>query len=345
MPTNAPASHPLADLYVARALDPLIELAREVAGDFVMRPQHHTRASAEDASLLGNLRLMVGKHPEWPNAVQRSFASSRIFARMCQSLAALRLSAIRYVQSTSESGAPIARLGVVESAELVRATVQPLEGAALAAVAETHLTMLRRSVAAIGSERLASSYGITDLQVEDWPESVYSPRFGYVCEGISQSLALDHPLRQPEVSSLQRAARYGAATISGVCAGRLDEADDDRFVAVVHSAVAWATALGEVLSRLDVARAWRDPAYRSRMAPLERDMMPPHPSGEVDVEGTVRTEAARFAPSGRGVSWFSTETVAGEICCCTGDLVCPVNTNGQCDISDDCPTLTGTLIA
>lgn len=344
MPTERRASHPLADLYIARALDPVIELAREVAGDFVMRPQHHTRASAEDSALLGNLRLLVGKHPEWPNTVQRSFASSRIFARMCQSLAALRLSAIR-MQSTSESGTPIARRTLVESAELVRATVQPLEGAALSAVADTHLSLLQRAVTAIGSERLAASYGITDFKVEEWPQGAYSPRFGYLCESISQALALDQPLRQPEVSSLQRAARYGAETIISVCAAPLDDEDDVRLAAVVQSAVAWATALAEILSRLDVARSWADPAYRSRMAPLERDMMPPHPSGEVDLEGTVRTEAARFVPSGLGFTWFSTETVAGEICCCTGDLVCPANTNGQCDLSDDCPTLTGTLIA
>lgn len=345
MPAQTSVSHPLADLYVARALDPVVDLAREVAGDFVIRPQHHTRASTEEIALLGNLRLLVGKHPEWPNTVQRSFASSKIFARMCQSFAAIRLSAIRYMQSNADSGAPIARRALVESAELVRATVKPLEGAALSAVADTHLTLLKRAVTAIGSERVAAAYGITDFMLEEWPQGVYSPRFGYLCESISQTLALDHPLRQPEMSSLQRAAQHGAATITSVCTAPVDNEDDDRFVSVVHSAVAWATALGEILSRLDVARSWRDPAYRSRMASLERDMMPPHPSGEVDLEGTVRTEAVRFVPSGLGFTGFSTETVAGEICCCTGDLVCPANTNGQCDISDDCPTLTGTLIA
>jgi mersacidin/lichenicidin family type 2 lantibiotic len=342
---NAPASHPLADLYVARALDPVIELAREVAGDFVIRPQHHTRASAEEAALLANFRLLVGKHPEWPNAVQRSFASSKLFARMCQSFADIRLAALRYVQSASESGLPFARRAFVESAELVRATVQPLEGGALSAVADTHLTMVRRAVTAIGSGRVAAAFGIADWRVDKWPEDAFSPRFGYLCESISQTLADARPLRQPDLSSLQRAARHGAATIAGVCAGSFDDSDDDRFVSVVHAAAAWAAALGEILSRLDVPRSWQDPAYRSTLLPLHRDMMPPHPSGEVDVEGTVRTAAARFSASGGGLGGSSTQTVAGEICCCTGDLVCPVNTNGQCDISDDCPTLTSVLIA
>src|SRR5262249_5991474 len=103
------ATHPLADLYFARALDPVIDLARRVAEDFVLRPQHHTRASTEETAVLANLRLLVGKHPEWPNAVQRSFASSKLFARMCHSFAGIRLSAIRYLQSGSDSAAPIAR--------------------------------------------------------------------------------------------------------------------------------------------------------------------------------------------------------------------------------------------
>jgi mersacidin/lichenicidin family type 2 lantibiotic len=337
------ARHPLADLYIARALDPVMELAREVGGDFVIRPQHHTKASAEETALLANFRLLVGKHPEWPNAAQRAFASSKVFARMCHAFAAVRLAAIRYVQSNSDSGGPIARRAFAEATDVVRATVQPLEGSALSAVADTHLTMLQRAVAALGSQRVASAYGMTDAKAIEWPDGTFSPVFGYLCESVSQTLALDQPLRQPLMSSLQRAAKHGSATIATMCAGSID--DEEDFVGVVHSATAWATALGEILSRLDVSRSWQDPAYRSRLHPLERDMMPPHPSGELDLEGTIRTSGARFAPAGLGFTGFSTETVAGEICCCTGDLVCPANTNGQCDISDDCPTLTGSLIA
>jgi mersacidin/lichenicidin family type 2 lantibiotic len=340
MSAEAPDSHPLADLYVARALDPVMELTREVARDFVARPQHYTSASTEETAQLANFRLLVGKHPQWPNAAQRSFASSRLFARMCQSFAAVRLAAIRYMQSASDSGTPIARRAFAESAGVLRSTVQPLEGAALSAVADTHLTMLKRAVAVTGSERVAAAFGMTEWRVEEWPEGAFSPRFGYLCESVSQTLALDPPLSQPEMSSLQQAARHGAATIAAVCAGSFGE-DEDRFASVIHSAVAWATTLGEIMSRLDVPLAWADPAYRSRLSPLQRDMMPPHPSGEVDVEGTVRTAAARFSPSGLG---FSTETVAGEICCCTGDLVCGSGpTDGVC--SDDCPTLTNVLIA
>jgi mersacidin/lichenicidin family type 2 lantibiotic len=340
MPTRAASSHPLADLYVARALDPIIDLAREVARDFVLRPQHHTRASAEETAVLANFRLLVGKHPEWPNAAQRSFGSTNLMARMCQAFGGIRLAAIQFVQSTSDSGAPVARRAFAESAELLRATVQPLEGAALSAVADTHSTMLKRAVAALGSEGVAAAFGMPELAVGEGLDAAFNPRFAYLCESIWRTLPVEHTLSQAEVSSLQRAAKYGAATITGACAAPWDSKDDDRFADVVRAAAPWATALGEILAHLDVARSWQDPAYRSRLSPLQRDMMPPHPSGEVDLEGTVRTSAARFS-TGLG---FSTETVAGEICCCTGDLSCtPGPTDGVC--SDDCPTLTNVLIA
>lgn len=342
MPTRESASsHPLAEIYVARALDPIIELAGAVSRDFVKRPQQYTRASADETSLLTNFRLLAGKHPEWPDAAQRSFASTKLLARMCQSFAAVRLSAIQFVQRESAPGSSIARRSFVDAAALVRATVQPLEGAALSAVANTHAALLKRAVAAVSSDRVSAAFGITELAKGDWPHGVYSPQFGYSCENMSQTLVLDRPLLQTTMSSLQRAAHYGAATINGVLDPGLADAGDEPVADVIHAATSWAAALAELLSRIDIARAWKDPAYRARLHPLERDIMPPHPSGEVTVEGTIKTESARFPSGSFG---FSTETVAGEICCCTGDLSCGANTNGQCDISDDCPTLTTILI-
>ena len=269
MPADAPVSHPLADLYVARALDPVIQLTRAVSEDFVSRPQLHTRASAEETAMLANFRLLVGKHPEWPNAAQRSFASSKTIARLAQPFAAIRLAAIQYMQPVSAPGAPLVRRVLAESAERLRATIQPLEGTALSAIAVTNVTLLKRAVAVTSSEHVAAAYGMTDWRVEEWPEGAFSPRFGYLCESISQTLALHPPLRQPEMASLQRAARHGAATIAGVCTASFDDSDDDRLAAVVHSAVAWAAALGEIMACLDVPRAWQDPSYRSRLHPLQ----------------------------------------------------------------------------
>jgi mersacidin/lichenicidin family type 2 lantibiotic len=163
------------------------------------------------------------------------------------------------------------------------------------------------------------------------------------------------------VSSLQRAAEHGAATIAVACAAPFADSDDDEFANVVSSATAWATALGELSANLDATRAWTDPRYRSRLLPLERDLIPPHPAGEISLEGTLRTAAARF-PSGPVGESLSTDTVAGEQCCSTGHYpdscdppsgtyaiaaiaMCLPETNGVCcpETGTDDPTLTGNL--
>jgi mersacidin/lichenicidin family type 2 lantibiotic len=348
-------SSSLADLYIVRALDPLIDLARAISGDFVRRPQHHTGASAEETAVLTNFRLLYGKHPEWPDAPQRSYASAKPFARLGQSFAAARLAAIRYVQGASAPGAAIAQRLFTESADQLRAAAQPMEGASLSVVAHTHWALLQRAVSAVSSDRMAAAFGVTAMGSGEGSQRIYSAQLAYLCESMSQTLRLDRPLGQPLVSTLQRAAKYGSATIAALCAPEFDGADDDRLSEVIVSASTWATALGELALNLDVARAWSDPAYRSRLFPLERDMLPPHPAGEISLEGMLRTAAARFSSGSLG---YSTHTVLGEVCCCTGDArncgpqetyaiaMCPAETNGVCcpDTGTDDPTLTGILV-
>lgn len=350
----ATTSNQLANLYVVRALDPLIDVARAVSGDFVRRPQNHARASAEETALLTNFRLLYGRHPDWPDASQRSYASAKPFARLSQPFAAVRLAAVRYAQLSSGPSAAIARRSFIESANGLRAAEQPLEGAPLSVVAQTHSGLLQRAVSAVGSDRMAAAFGVTALTGGEVSQRMYSPQLGYLCESISQTLSFGRPLTQTLMSALQRAAQYGSATIAAACEPALANADDDQVAEVIFSASAWAAALGELAANLDVARAWTDPSYRSRLLPLERDMLPPHPAGEISLEGTVKTSAARFSS---GPVAFSTSTVGGEICCSTGDLscdphgtyaiaMCP-NSNGVgcCpDTGTDDPTLTGIFI-
>src|SRR6202012_4919825 len=102
----------------------------------------------------------------------------------------IRLAAIQYVRAGSDSGAAVARRVFTESAGQLRATAQPLDGAALSAGAAESLAMVKRAVSAVSSAPVAGAYGMTDWQAEEWPDSAFSPRFGYLCESISQSLAL-----------------------------------------------------------------------------------------------------------------------------------------------------------
>jgi mersacidin/lichenicidin family type 2 lantibiotic len=337
-------THPIANIYVARALDPVVEIACAVSHDFVARPHHYKRVPDQVVGLLENFRSSLGNHPEWLSASQRNFASCRLINRFSSGFAGIRLSAIRYINSVSGPGGPIARRSCMEAAELLRASTQPLEGAGLSAIERVNSTMLARAVTILSSSSVSEAFGVAEVPSGDWPQGgMFSPQLGYLCESVSQTFNLDRPVFQPKLSVLQRAAHHGAATISGILDASLTEADADRVSDVMYSASAWAAALGNLLSSISIPRAWSEPAYRRGLHCLERDIMPPHPSGEIDLEGTIRTASPGF-PSAVPVSQAfraMTFTVDIEVCCSTGDFCCgPTGTNGQCDLSDDCPTLT-----
>jgi mersacidin/lichenicidin family type 2 lantibiotic len=336
--------HPLAQIYLARSLDPCIEIARAVADDFVRRPHLYSRVPDELSKALTNMRALTGKHPEWPDAAQRDFSSRRVVARTCQGFGGIRLAAIQMVRPSSKAGEPIARVALFEAAASMRAAVEPLEGAALSAIERANSGMLQRAYAVLGSESVSQVFGIAKIPDGDWPKGIYSGALAYLCESVSQTLDLNPEKKviQPLVAILQRAGYHGAATIDAALDPSLEDAPAERVGAFVQAALGWASALRDLFARVNFVRAWREPEYRRCLQCLERDLLPPHPSGEIDLEGTVRTSAPHFAGAGPWLA-FSTETVAGEICCCTGDLYCGANTNGQCDLSDDCPTLTTIL--
>jgi mersacidin/lichenicidin family type 2 lantibiotic len=338
MPTKprGRVEHPLAQVYLVRALDPVIEIARAISEDFVKRPQFYTRVPDDIARLLADFRSLPGRHPDWPNAPQRAFTSSKLYSRFCSGFAGIRLAAIVFMKRETRGDDPTSGRSFLEAAALVRASVRPLEGTALSAVERTNAGMLTRAMTVLSSKPVSGAFGIAELPGGDWPDGgMFSPQLGYLCESVSQTLALHKPISQPMLSRLQRAAHYGATTIAGVLDSALGEADGDRFADVMHAASGWAAALGEVSRGIDTKRAWTEPAYRHSLTPLEKDVTPPHPSGEIEVEGTIRTASPTFRHAGLG---FSTESVNGEYCCCTGDLSCAPNTNGVC--SDDCPTET-----
>jgi mersacidin/lichenicidin family type 2 lantibiotic len=79
-------------------------------------------------------------------------------------------------------------------------------------------------------------------------------------------------------------------------------------------------AIEDLLVTVDVVRAWRDLAYREHLTPAEREMLAPHPSGEINLTGTeldpvlVERHSARML---RRNTW-----TIDSICCSTGDLPC-----------------------
>src|SRR5262245_8888408 len=276
--TQPRPTHPVAQIYLVRALDAVLEVAQAVSEDFPQRAHFYAHVPDDVARLLANFRSLPGKHPEWPDVYQRAFTSGHLVNRFLHDFAGIRLSAIRFIQSGLEAGELIARRALIEAAALLRASIQPLEGAAASAIERANSGMLKRAFTVLSSRPVSAAFGVSELPAGDWPDGgIFGPQLAYLCESVSKMLPLEKPINQPTLSLLQRAAHYGELTINGVLDPSFTDADSNRVSEVAQSASAWATVLGELSLRMDIARAWTDPQYRNSLQPLQTDMMPPNP--------------------------------------------------------------------
>ena len=327
----------IAALYQRSVLDPLVEIARSVAHDSVQRPRHYRAIPDGVAALLEGFRIQTGSRPEWLSAIQRAKLFSPIFgAAFCAGSIGLRTASLAFVQRGADGGAdPIDP--VRDAAAGLRGYLEALEGQTLAVADAETAAVFRSAVDVLRNEAVARVFGLP-APGADWPLA-WKPDMGlfdgaYLIEELQRTLKLDriHPaLTQHRFVQLQRAAHYGSLTIRGV----LEEVDDDDALhALVRHAYGWENALQELLSGVDLVRAWKDPQYREKLCGCEKAMLEPHPSGEVDLKDTPLDPSAARIRVGLG---FSTMTI-NSICCCTGDLPCPQASEGSMYC---CPTATG----
>lgn len=332
--STASYTHPLVRIYLARAFDPIIEAARGVSRDVVERQNAYERLPDATAQLLSDFRTYIGKHPEWPDAAQRILTVRRTLSRFYFSFASIRRSAISLAQSASDRSEQVARRSLIEEATALRASVAPIEGDELEALAAIETGLLRRAETVLTSKEVAAVFGAAEVPAGAWPDGgLYSAQMAYLCERVSRMVTVGGTIFQPKLSLIQRAGHHGAVTLAGVLDPSFDPDDDDRVDTIVQSASSWAAALGDLLFRLDVVRAWTDPSYRNWLLSLEQDMLPPHPAGEIDLEGTNL-----WLPSRKFGLAAGTETVAHEVCCSTST---PCGSNGSDCAStfDECQTL------
>jgi mersacidin/lichenicidin family type 2 lantibiotic len=324
--------HPIAGTYLGRALDPIIQAASAVAGDAAGRPEAYQQLPDDVAQLLADFNDYIGSHPDWPDTEQRLQIARRTLGRFYLSFASVRRAAIALAGSASARNEQVATRSLVQEVQSLRSTVRPLEGEELDAPAAILSSLLQRAETVLTAAPVSTVFGVPLVPAGSFPDGgAYSPEMAYLCEFISKALPLEGSIRQPRLSIIQRAAHYGAVTLAGVLDPSFDAANGTLVDNVVHSASSWADALGDLLDHVDVVRAWTDPRYREQLMTLERDLIPPHPAGEIDLEGTnLWSQSRRFGFS------VSTETVDHEVCCCSGDLC--GSTNGVCT-DDECPTL------
>jgi mersacidin/lichenicidin family type 2 lantibiotic len=318
------SAHPLAQVYLARALDPLVQAAGGVARDVVERPDAYPDLPETLTQLLSDFRTYTGIHPEWPDAAQRGVIAHQTLSRFSVSFVSLRRAAISFAGAGSNRTERIGRRTLAEEAQALRLMAGLVVDEELAAPAVSVMRLLDRATTVLTSAEVAAAVGVATPA-----GGVLGAEMAYLCERVSKMVPVEATIRLSRLTIVQRAAAHGAATLAAVLDGSFDEDDDEQLDSITQSALGWAAALGDLLSRIDIVRAWTDPSYRDHLMTLERDLVPPHPAGEISIEGT-----ALFRQSRKFGLSLSTETVQGEICCCSGQ-VC--NTEPSTD--DDCPTL------
>src|SRR5262249_35110045 len=140
------SNHPLAQIYISRALDPVVNVTHALSEDFFKRTHHYQGISDDIAGLLTDFRSFIGNHPEWPDSSQRILTASRVLSRFSQNLANIRRIAIAFTERTSSPGEPVVRHSFMEEAALLRATAQPLEGVGLSMAERHNSGMLERAM-------------------------------------------------------------------------------------------------------------------------------------------------------------------------------------------------------
>jgi hypothetical protein len=338
-----PSLHPIGRLYGFWAFNFLIDIARAIADDFVERPQHY-RTVPEQLTSLSGFRTLLGSHPDWPDSQQR-IALFRILGDVCLAGVPLREAALAYVDTGTEVNRDLLLDAFHDAARSYRDEMKTLEGPSLETSCHQIGLIFNNAVQLFQSDAIMRVFGLTPAPKDDsWPIAGPLKREGLnlapelirtldagnaarmLVGGPTRELAGGHKSKPIKISMtptkfvhLQQTAWYGASSISGAMA--VSDGQDDLLPLIGHT-YKWTKALQKLIP--DVVRAWKDPDYRLRLTDLEWGMIEPHPSSTISL------------PIGGGGGGYSTATLRGEVCCCTGDLPCPASSNCEWSPNPSC---------
>jgi hypothetical protein len=351
---TSPASlHPIGRLYGQWAFNFMVDIARAIADDFTERPQHYQNVTDELSRILSGFRSLLGSHPDWPDAQQR-IALFRVLGAACLAGGPLREAALAYVETGTEVNHDLLMDAFRDAAQSFRNQMKTVEGQSLEVGCHQISLIFNNAIQLFQSDAIMRVFGLAPApKDENWPiagplkgegtnlaaELIRALDAGNVARALLAGPTREvagapepRPIRismtQNKFILLQQAAWYGALAISGTMA---DSYGQDDLLPLIGNTYKWTKALQRLIP--DVVRTWKDPDYRLRLTDIEWGMIEPHPSS------TICLPFVRGRASGLG---FSTATVRGEVCCCTGDLPCPASSN--CEWSPnpscrDCPTL------
>jgi mersacidin/lichenicidin family type 2 lantibiotic len=345
--------HPLADMYLRRTLDAIVDVAQVVAHDFTDRPAHYGGIPVAVGDTLMQLRTASGSHPEWPTATQRASISDQIAgSQLCRSLAPLRRSAIAIAQQGGDRAAPPLRNDLLDSARAARSSCCAIDEELIIAASRRTGPIFEAATRVLCTPELAQALGQAPVPEGGWPDGgIYAQQMAHICEAISTRIERPHPpgtMTWTKFTILQRVGFWGGTTISALLDDSLttdgSAAGDESGDRIIEAAYSWALALNDLLAGADVPRAWTDPSYRRKLEVAERDILPVHPAGDIELTGTPfdrgRMALQRLIGRGPGVGGqdagirLDTVTVHGELCCVTADVCTSTESTNYCGVTD-----------
>ncbi len=312
--------HPIGAIYARRNLDTLIDLAVAVAHNFDRQPTQYLSVDEQLAETMSRFKHLLGRDPDWPDAPQRVALSGSVLDGLAIAMAGLRKAAIVFVERGAGSAEPRLRRAVQEAAQVLRVSGGRVEGA-VTAMAERRLGAISGQAAAVlSSQAIYDANGLPSARADGRTgfEPLLNPDLALLYGTINRP-TIRPPARRPlaeyKLSTIQRIARHGADAISLALGS---EEDDGQLDAAVESAYNWARALQDLEVGIDVARAWLDQAYLFSLEVAERDILPPNPAGDIELESPELNFRAVRDVTVMEAFAEGTSTVSGEICCSSG---------------------------
>jgi hypothetical protein len=349
------ALHPIGELYGRWAFNFMIDIACAIAYDFTERPQHYQDVPDDLSRILSGFRSSIGSHPDWPDAQQR-IALFRVLGPVCLASAPLREAALIYVEAGTEVNRELLMDAFRDASEVFRNQARTVEGRSLEIGSRQITQIFDKAVQLFQSDAIMRVFHLTPAPKDKgWPvirnlngegttlaaELIRALDAGNVARtllggpkrevaGAPEPKPIRISMTQNKFILLQQAAYYGALSMSGIMNNSHREDDPSPLIGNTYK---WTKALQRLIP--DVVRVWKDRNYRVRLTDLEWGMIEPHPSEAISLALVGGHEI--------GALRYSTATVRGEVCCCTGDLPCPTSSN--CEVSPGVPSCAGFCFA
>lgn len=254
----------LAEIYAAWTLDCVVQSARAVALDFAQRPRQYKNVSDEAASAVEAMWFVYGKTPNYPDDSQRGMIAMPLVggaegapatdrsAQFHVTAGALRARAWDFSNRQVTTGEDNLRQAFLDDLVPFRSYLETMRDNAvvrnglrqISAIFGTAVTVLK-------DPAVAGVFGRPAPEGASWPigPASFDATGARLVEEVTLALETAHgPVSQSRFLVLQRAAHYGALTITGALAADLAPAERDATDPLITVAYSWKTAIDALAS-------------------------------------------------------------------------------------------------